>query len=152
MGSQQSGELAGNFYCFLWQRATSSNSVCAVSQVCCSRPQISVLKHMRQTALGNGQQPFKSSVRLIGVFFGLPLLLIVFKMENVLFNFMQLLLYFVYHLLALPLAFTSPTVSPQMCGELRAGEDVLLDSICNPENPLNITKYLVLKEYFHGPR
>lgn len=45
MGSQQSSELAGNFYCFLWQGATSFSSVCAVSQVCCSRPQISVLKH-----------------------------------------------------------------------------------------------------------
>lgn len=60
VGSQQTGELAGIFYCFLWQRTTSSSSVCAVSQVCCSRPQISVLKHMRQTALGNSCRPLQA--------------------------------------------------------------------------------------------
>lgn len=68
-GSQQTGELAGNFYCFLWRRITSSSSVCAVSQVCCSRPQSSVLKHMRQTALGNSRQPLKTSLRLIAFLF-----------------------------------------------------------------------------------
>lgn len=65
MGSQQTGELAGNFYCFLWQRTTSSSCVCAVSQVCCSRPQISVLKHMRQTSLGSRHRPLKTSLSLI---------------------------------------------------------------------------------------
>lgn len=60
VASQQTGELAGIFYCFLWQRTTSSSSVCAVSQVCCSRPQISVLKHMRQTALGNSRRPLQA--------------------------------------------------------------------------------------------
>ena len=59
-GSQPTGELAGNFYCFLWRGTTSSSSVCAVSQVCCSRPQSSLLKHMRQTALGNSHQPLKN--------------------------------------------------------------------------------------------
>lgn len=74
-GSQQTSELAGNFYCFLWRRTTSSSTVCAVSQVCCSRPQSSVLKHMRQTALGNSHQPLKTSLRLIG-FWIFPLFLL----------------------------------------------------------------------------
>lgn len=60
VGSRQTGELARIFYCFLWQRTTSSSSVCAASQVCCSRPQIFVLKHMRQTALGNSRRPLQS--------------------------------------------------------------------------------------------
>lgn len=68
-GSQQTGDLAGNFYCFLWRRTTSSCCVCAVSQVCCSWPQSSVLKHMRQTALGNSHQPLKTSLRLIAFWF-----------------------------------------------------------------------------------
>lgn len=80
VGSRQTGELAGIFYCFLWQRTTSSSSVCAASQVCCSRPQISVLKHMRQTALGNSRRPLQSL--LIAFWFFPSLMMFIWIIPN----------------------------------------------------------------------
>lgn len=77
--SQQTGELAGIFYCFLWRRTTSSSSVCAASQVCCSRPQISVLKHMRQTALGNGRRPLQALLTAFWFFPSLILFILIFS-------------------------------------------------------------------------
>lgn len=69
--SQQTGELAGNFYCLFWRRTTSSSSVYYVPGVLFSTSELGVKTHAADRT-SNIQQPLKTSVRVSSIHLGFP--------------------------------------------------------------------------------